>query len=53
MGQLIGQAAVVSANIHASVSGVVTAVEKRLTSDGKMTMCVVIENDFADTPLTR
>lgn len=51
MGQLIGQAGgFVSANIHASVSGTVTAVEKRLTSDGRMTMCVIIENDFADTP---
>ncbi len=51
MGQLIGKAGgFVSANIHSSVSGVVAAVEKRLTSDGQMTMCVVIDNDFEDTP---
>lgn len=49
MGQLVGQAAgFVSANIHASVSGKVKAIEKRLTGNGQKTLCVVIENDFKD-----
>ena len=50
MGQLVGQAAgFVSANIHSSVSGKVTAVEKRLTGSGQKTLCVIVENDFKDT----
>lgn len=49
LGEVVGRAAgYVSSNIHASVSGTVTAVEPRLTSGGKKEMCVVIENDFKD-----
>lgn len=49
MGQLVGQAAgFISANIHASVSGKVKAIEKRLTGNGQKNLCVVIENDFKD-----
>lgn len=49
LGEVVGSAAgYVSANIHASVSGTVTAVEPRLTSGGRKEMCVVIENDFKD-----
>ena len=49
MGQLIGACAEgISAPIHASVSGVVTAVEERPQIDGSMVLSVVIENDFED-----
>ncbi len=49
LGQVVGKAGgFVSSNIHASVSGTVTAVEPRLTSGGRKEMCVVIENDFKD-----
>jgi len=51
MGQLVGQAGgFVSANIHSSVSGTVKAIEKRLTGNGQKMTCVVIENDYKDTP---
>ena len=50
MGQLIGEAGgFISANIHASVSGTVTAIETRTSSNGGKVTCVVIENDFTDT----
>lgn len=39
----------VSVPVHASVSGVVKAVESRLTPSGAMAPCVVIESDGLDT----
>ena len=46
-GQIVAEATVpVSAPIHASVSGTVTAVEPRLHPNGTKVMSVVIENDF-------
>ena len=51
LGELIGQAAgYISANIHASVSGTVKAIEPRLMGNGSKVTCVVIENDFQDAP---
>lgn len=51
VGQKVGDApAFVSAPVHASVSGKVTAVEKRIHFSGVPVMSVVIENDFNDTP---
>ncbi|MCI6908195.1 MAG: electron transport complex subunit RsxC [Clostridiaceae bacterium] len=50
-GQKLGDsAAFISAPVHASVSGVVTAVEKRLHSSGAKLLSVVVENDGLDTP---
>lgn len=50
VGQKIGEpGGFVSAPIHASVSGTVTAVEPRPYSMGGDMMSVVIENDFQDT----
>lgn len=49
MGQKIAEAAgFVSANLHASVSGKVKTIEKRLHPNGLMMESIVIENDFAD-----
>jgi electron transport complex protein RnfC len=49
MGQMVGEAkAPVSAPVHASVSGKVTAVAPMLHSNGSKVMSVVIENDFED-----
>ncbi|MGN0367291.1 MAG: electron transport complex subunit RsxC [Wujia sp.] len=46
VGQLIAQAGgFVSANIHASVSGVVKTIEPRLTASGSKVNSIVIEND--------
>ena len=46
VGQLIGEACgYVSANIHASVSGVVKAIEPRLTVSGNIVQSIVVEND--------
>ncbi len=51
LGQLIGDCdAAISAPIHSSVSGTVTAVEPRPHPNGSKVMSVVIENDFLDTP---
>ncbi|MDL2288404.1 electron transport complex subunit RsxC [Oscillospiraceae bacterium OttesenSCG-928-F05] len=51
LGQVIGESSLpVSAPIHASVSGKVTAVEPRLHPNGDKVMSVVIENDFKDEP---
>lgn len=51
MGQLVAEAGGhVSANIHASVSGIVSAVEPRRHPNGNMVMSIVIDNDFKDTP---
>ena len=50
MGQLIGEAdGMMSANILASVSGKVKAIEKRLHPNGAMVPAIVIENDGCDT----
>ena len=50
LGQLIAEApAPVSANIHASVSGTVKAIEPRLHPNGRMVDTIVIENDGQDT----
>jgi len=46
-GEKIGDSdAFVSAPVHSSVSGTVTAIEPRLHPNGKKVMSVVIENDF-------
>ncbi len=46
-GQKIGNSeAFVSAPVHSTVSGTVTAVEKRLHPNGRFVMSVVVENDF-------
>lgn len=50
VGQKVGDApAFVSAPVHASISGKVAAVEKRIHFSGVPVMSVVIENDFNDT----
>lgn len=49
VGQLIAEApSFISANVHSSVSGVVTAVEPRLHSNGKEVVSIVIKNDGKD-----
>ena len=51
VGQKVGEApAFVSAPVHASISGRVSAVEPRIHFSGVPVMSVVIENDFNDTP---
>ncbi len=51
MGQKIAEASgFVSANIHASVSGKVKSIEKRLHPNGTMVESIIIENDHLDTP---
>lgn len=51
MGQKIAEASgFVSAHLHASVSGKVKAIEKRLHPNGSVVECIVIENDGQDTP---
>ncbi len=50
LGQLVAKAtAAVSADIHSSVSGTVSAIEPRLHANGKMVMTIVIDNDMQDT----
>ena len=50
-GQQIAKAnGFVSANIISSCSGKVKAIEERLTSNGAMAMCIVIDNDGEFTP---
>ncbi len=50
MGQKIGDSdAFVSAPIHSSVSGVVTAIEQRRHPNGNMVQCVVVENNGLNT----
>lgn len=45
-GQLIGEAAsFVSANVHASVSGTVKAIEPRMLANGTTAECIIVEND--------
>lgn len=49
VGQLIGQAGgYVSANVHASVSGVVRAVQPCLLASGVSVPAVIIDNDYKD-----
>ena len=50
VGQVIGEVTGLGAPIHASVSGTVTAIELRPSSNGGSAMSVVIENDGKDTP---
>lgn len=51
LGQKIAEAqGNVSSNIHASVSGTVTGMEKRYLPNGMVSQCLVIKNDFLDTP---
>ncbi|MFI3226308.1 MAG: electron transport complex subunit RsxC [Clostridia bacterium] len=51
VGQKIGDTeAFVSAPIHASISGTVTAVAPRIHASGAEVMTVTIKNDFQDTP---
>ena len=50
VGQVVGTSdAFVSADVHASVSGEVVAVDKRYTADGRYCVCVSIKNDGANT----
>ena len=49
MGQKIAEAnGFVSANVHASVSGTVTAIEPRMHHSGNKVMCIVVKNDGQD-----
>ncbi len=49
MGQKLAEAGgFVSANVHASVSGTVTAIEPRMHHSGNKVMSVVVENDGQD-----
>ncbi len=51
VGQKIGEGEKgLTCPVHASVSGVVKAIEQRSTATGGKTECVVIENDMQDTP---
>lgn len=50
VGQMVGfSEAFVSAAVHASVSGEVTAIEKRYTADGRYCECVTIKSDGLHT----
>ncbi|MBS3985914.1 MAG: electron transport complex subunit RsxC [Selenomonadales bacterium] len=49
LGQKIGESeAAIACPVHASVSGRVTAIEKRAHPNGREVLSVVIENDYAD-----
>ena len=49
IGQLIGEAdGYISANIHATVSGKVTAIKPHLHPNGNMVNSVIVENDFKE-----
>lgn len=51
MGQKIGDVAGgLGCPVHASVSGVVKAIEKKMTPSGNVTENIVIENDMRNTP---
>ena len=50
-GQKIGDGEGLCVPVHASVSGTVVAIEPRPHVKGMDVMCVVIENDFLDTPI--
>lgn len=50
VGQVVGTAdAFISADVHASVSGEVIAIEKRYTADGRYCVCVSIQSDGQNT----
>ncbi len=50
VGQKLGEAAEgLSCPVHASVSGVVKAIERRALTTGVVTQCIVIENDMQGT----
>jgi len=49
-GQKIGDGDGLCVPVHASVSGRVTAIEPRPVPTGGETLCVIIENDYLDTP---
>ena len=48
-GQKIGDGEGLCVPVHASVSGVVTAIEKRPHPSGQMILSIVIDNDYQDT----
>lgn len=50
-GQKIGDGDGMCVPVHASVSGTVTAIEKRPHTNGKSAEAIVIENDFKDTAI--
>lgn len=51
LGQKIAEAkGLISANIHASVSGKVTAITRQMMPNGRFSDCIIIENDGNDTP---
>lgn len=50
LGQKIGDGKGMCVPVHASVSGRVTALEKRPHPGGGQSLCVVIQNDFQKTP---
>lgn len=51
MGQKIADSsAPVSAPVHSSVSGIVTAIEPRYSANGSKVMSIIIKNDFLDIP---
>ena len=50
MGQIIGDGDARSSPVHATVSGTVTAIEERAVPSGGRVQCVIIKNDFKDTP---
>ncbi len=51
IGQKIGDAEGLCVPVHASVSGVVTAIEPRPHPNGRQILSVVIENDFKDAAI--
>ncbi len=51
-GQKIGDGEGLCVPVHASVSGVVTAIEKRPHPSGQMVLSIVINNDFKDTSVS-
>lgn len=50
MGQIIGDGEGRCSPVHATVSGTVTAIEDREVPSGGKSQCVIIKNDFKDTP---
>ena len=48
VGQKIGDGEGLCVPVHASVSGIVTAIEERPHPNGRLVLSVVIENDFRD-----
>ncbi len=50
MGQVIGDGEGRCSPVHATVSGTVAAIEEREVPSGGKAQCVIIKNDFKDTP---